>query len=212
MTAKGFASPEIPFNQFNSMKFVVERLLNKVQTTTICKVLKCTNSGGVSPIGYVNVQPMVNMVDSSGQAVAYPILYNVPYMRIQGGANAVILDPKAGDIGILSFASRDISKVKNSKVQNNPDSERTFDLADGLYLGGILNAAPSQYVRFSDSGIELVSPTKVTITSPSMVLNGAVTLNGGMTATGDVTASGISLATHKHGGVMSGPSQTSPPV
>jgi GpV Apex motif/Phage protein Gp138 N-terminal domain len=155
---------------------------------------------------------MVNQMDSKDQGLAQPILYNVPYLRIQGGANAVIIDPKAGDIGICLFTSRDISSIKNTRKQGNPASLRTFSLSDGLYLGGILNAQPDQYVRFSDSGIELVSPTKVTITSPSMVLNGPVTLNGSMTASGDVTASGISLKNHKHSGVTAGGSQTGTPV
>ena len=207
-----FTNPSTASDKLEAMKFVIARELNKVNTVTLGKVLKCTNSGALSLVGYVDIQPIVNQMDSKDQGLAQPILYNVPYMRVQGGSNAVIIDPKAGDIGICLFASRDISSIKNTRKQGNPASLRTFSLSDGLYIGGVLNGEPSQYVRFSDSGIELVSPTKVTITSPSMVLNGAVTLNGAMTATGDVTASGVSLKTHKHGGVATGGGQTGTPV
>jgi phage baseplate assembly protein gpV len=95
-----------------------------------------------------------------------------------------------------------------------------------------LNAQPDQYVRFSDSGIELVSPTKVTITAPSAVINGPTTINGNtvingtfsqsgggastmsgtLSTTGNITAGGISLQTHKHTGVTAGGSQTGTPV
>ena len=207
-----FTNPSTASDKLESLKFIIARELNNVNTVTLGKVLKCTNNGALSLVGYVDIQPMVNQMDSKDQGLAQPILYNVPYLRIQGGSNAVIIDPKAGDIGICLFTSRDISSIKNTRKQGNPASLRTFSLSDGLYLGGILNAQPDQYVRFSDSGIELVSPTKVTITSPSMVLNGPVTLNGSMTASGDVTASGISLKNHKHSGVTAGGSQTGTPV
>ncbi len=40
----------------------------------------------------------------------------------------------------------------------------------------------------------------------------AVSITSTVTVSGDVTAGGISLKTHKHGGVQSGPSQTGTPV
>ena len=35
-----------------------------------------------------------------------PVIHNVPYMRIQGGANGIILDPAIGDIGIATVCDR----------------------------------------------------------------------------------------------------------
>jgi Phage protein Gp138 N-terminal domain/GpV Apex motif len=227
-----FTNPSTASDKLESLKFIIARELNNVNTVTLGKVLKCTNNGALSLVGYVDIQPMVNQMDSKDQGLAQPILYNVPYLRIQGGANAVIIDPKAGDIGICLFTSRDISSIKNTRKQGNPASLRTFSLSDGLYLGGILNAQPDQYVRFSDSGIELVSPTKVTITAPSAVINGPTTINGNtiingtfsqsgggastmsgtLATTGNITAGGISLQTHKHTGVTTGGGQTGNPV
>jgi phage baseplate assembly protein gpV len=98
---------------------------------------------------------------------------------MQGGTSAVILDPQAGDIGVAVFASRDISKVKSTKAQANPGSYRQYDFADGMYLGGMLNGVPLQYIRFGSTGIELVSPDTITLTAPNIVINGAVTQSGG---------------------------------
>lgn len=43
---------------------------------------------------------------------------------------------------------------------------RQNDMADGLYIGGFLNGMPVQYVQFSATGINIVSPTKITLSAP----------------------------------------------
>jgi phage baseplate assembly protein gpV len=138
--------------------------------------------------------------------VPHGTIYSVPYFRLQGGANAVILDPQVGDIGIAVFAESDISSVKAAKAQANPGSARKFDMADGLYLGGFLNGTPSQYVQFSASGITLLSPSAVTIQAPTVTiqaptitLSGQVNQSGGtIAASQDVTVSGLSILSHTH--------------
>ena len=142
----------------------------------------------------------------------------------------MILDPKVGDIGIAIFASRDITVAKSTKAASPPGSDRKFDISDAFYLGGILNGTPNQYVRFSSSGIEFVSPTKVTISAPiaeidapSIILNGAVsqgagsnagaaTFNNGATTPLDFVAGTISLKTHKTSGVQTGSGTSGVPV
>ena len=95
---------------------------------------------------------LVNQQNAAGIGIAEGQLVNLPYMRIQGGANAVIIDPQPGDIGIAVFASRDISTVIATKKQANPATFRMYDFSDGLYLGGVLNGVPSQYVQFASGG------------------------------------------------------------
>ncbi len=134
---------------------------------------------GVSKIGYVDLQPLIQQVDGNGNAEPHARIYNVPYMRIQGGANAIILDPEVGDIGIALFCDRDISKLKASGAEALPGSGRRNNLADAVYLSSIMAGAPTQYVRFSASGIEVVSPVKVTIQAPEVaILGSALTHNG----------------------------------
>jgi hypothetical protein len=93
-----FTNPSTASDKLESLKFIIARELNNVNTVTLGKVLKCTNNGALSLVGYVDIQPMVNQMDSKDQGLAQPILYNVPYLRIQGGANAVIIDPKAATL------------------------------------------------------------------------------------------------------------------
>lgn len=167
-TSAGLLTPQDTWGLFNNISFVIRQWLNKVQTATPVKVVSCTNEGGLSPFGFVDVQPLVNQIDGQGNATPHATVFGLPYMRIQGGSNAIILDPKPGDIGVAVFASRDISKVKNTQGQSNPGSLRTFDYADGMYLGGILNGTPTQYIQFSDEGIAVVSPNGATITAPNV--------------------------------------------
>jgi phage baseplate assembly protein gpV len=110
-------------------------------------------------------------------------IYNVPYFRLQGGANGVIIDPQKGDIGICVFASRDISTVKGTKKQGNPGSHRQYNFADGMYLGGVLNGAPTQYVQFSAAGIKIHSPTAIILEAPDIQLNAATVEINGTTST-----------------------------
>lgn len=220
-------------NQKTRLTFAMRRFMDSVRIATIVRVVAVTNEGGVSPVGQVNVQPLVQQTDGAGNVVILPIVYGVPYMRVQGGTDAVILDPKVGDLGIALFGDRDLSVVVETKDIAPPGSSRRNSLADALYIGGLLNGTPVQYVRFSADGIELVSPTKVHIqaptiqadastqflvTSPDIQLHGPVHITGAQTndgtidASGDVKGQGTSLHTHTHSAVTPGTGTSGPPV
>lgn len=160
----GALRPSTTWGDYNNILFVVMQALAKMQTATIVKVMACSNSGDASPVGTVDVMPMVNQVDGSGNPTPHGTIYNIPYFRIQGGANAVILDPQVGDLGIAVFASRDISNVKSTKAQANPGSWRQYDWGDGMYLGGLLNGTPNQFIQFSLAGIVVSVPPAATAT------------------------------------------------
>ena len=225
-------------SEVGKMNFIIRSALSGLRTAIPVKVIAVTNDGGVSPIGFVNVQPLVNAVDGNGVSWEHGIIYNVPYMRIQGGANGIILDPQVNDVGIATVCDRDISTVKNTGEIGAPGSNRKNDMSDMVYLMTIIGAAPTQYIQFNAAGITILSPTKViinapnveidastqcAINSPTIILNGQVTqgsgsysgnasFGGSMTVTGDVTAAGTSVHTHKHGGVQTGGGQTGTPV
>lgn len=202
--AVAIQTPADVASEYAALQFVISQILGRVQTAALVRVLAVTNDGGASAAGSVDVQPLVNQMTGDRQAVPHGTLHKVPYLRIQGGANAVIMDPQVGDIGVCVFCSRDISAVKTAKGPANPGSFRTFDFADGLYLGGFLNGVPTQYVQFNTDGITLVSPTRVTIQAPDIVLDGPVTATSTIDAATEVTANGTPLHTHRHVGVTTG--------
>jgi hypothetical protein len=202
----GQRTPTDQWGDYNNLSFVVGQLLTRVQTAMPVQIVACTNAGGVSPVGFADVLPLVQQIDNNGIPTPHTTVYNLPYMRLQGGTNAVIIDPHPGDIGIAVFASRDISGVKATKRQSVPGSYRKFSFSDGMYIGGILNGTPNQYIQFSAAGIVIHSPTLVrleapdvqiqartveinattsaTVTTPTFTINGNTVLNGTLNSGG----------------------------
>jgi phage baseplate assembly protein gpV len=81
-----------------------------------------------------------------------------------------------------------------------------------MYLGGLLNGIPSCFVQFVANGINIVSPTQVTIQSPTVTVDGNLVVTGTTSGTGNGTFNGKNVDTHVHSGVQSGSSNTGGPV
>ena len=216
MTAATWQQIQDVYTEYGSLRFVILSMLMRMQTAMPVRVLAVSNNGEVAAAGTVDILPLVQTAQADGTNQEHKPIYGVPYMRMQGGANAIILDPKVDDVGIAVFCSRDISGVKAKPASPNggpAPSARAYDWSDAIYLGAIMWGVPENYVRFpSDGSIELVSPVKVRLAAPEIELDGPVTATSTIVATGDVTGQGTSLHTHKHGGVTTGGGQTGVPV
>jgi hypothetical protein len=217
---------------FNALSFFLAQALGRLNTATLVKVVAVHIESRTGPVGTVDVQPLVDMADGAGQAQTHTTVFGIPYFRLQGGAVAFIIDPRPGDIGFCLFADRDISKVKASGDHALPGSERRFDFADGLYLGGWNNAdaAPTAYVVLDSDSADVVHPTAINLQAPNIKLDGAVEITQALTAdgtshlvgavtgdasatfAGDVKGGSISLETHKHTGVTTGGGTTGGPI
>ena len=136
----------------NGLNFAIQQAMLKLQTALPVRVMAVRNAG-LAPVGQVDIQVLVDMVDGQGNTVQHGTISNVPYFRLQGGTNAVIVDPSPGDIGMACFCSRDISAVKSVKDAAPPGSWRSHDFSDALYLGGFLNGTPTSYIQITDGGI-----------------------------------------------------------
>lgn len=213
---QGMQKPNSATNEFNALSFLITQIINGRNIATLVKVVAVNSEGGLAIAGTVDVIPMVNQLDGQGNAVPHGTVNDIPYYRMQGGANAVIMDPQVGDIGICVFADRDISSVRANKAASNPGSLRRSDMADGMYIGGMLNGVPSQYMMFTEDGIKLFSPTKinldapiielmaeqvvidasesVTATTPIFTINGDVAIVGNTDMTGTLDATGTITA------------------
>lgn len=224
--------PQDVSSEAGLQQFLFQRMLMSNAFITLAVVTEVDDSGIM-----VTVRPLVEGFTGSGERIPKTEIYGVPVWRLQRGASALIMDPVIGDIGMIAICDRDISGVKATKDSALPGSNRTHNYADALYLGGVLNAEPSQYVSFRDDGIDIVSPLAVTMTAPVVELNASssLTLNsanivlngpvnqgagsyagdfnfaGNINAVGEVTGKGIKLSTHRHSGVQSGNSDTQGP-
>jgi hypothetical protein len=130
-------------------------------------------------------------------AIAHGTIYGVPFFRLQGGVSAFICDPVAGDIGLCGFAARDISSVKNTRAVANPGSQRTYDWADGLYVGGFINGVPTQYIQAlaSAGGWKIHTPGDITLDAPLTEVTGAMKVDGAATLESTLAVTGASTLT-----------------
>lgn len=174
-------------NEYNAMVFVIRQIMSGKHYCALVKIVAVTSTGTVAKAGTVDVQPMVNQLDGMGNAVPHGVVNGLPYMRLQGGGNAFIMDPVVGDIGLALFADRDISSVKATGAIANPGSLRQSDMADGIYFGGLLNGVPTQYVQFAAAGITISSPNQINLVAPAIQLVGETSVDGSLTTTGNLT-------------------------
>lgn len=191
----------------NAISFLVERMLaGTLNTCTLVRVEEVDPDAGL-----VVVTPLVPQIDGSGNTLEPQAIYDVPYSRVQGGVAALIIDPVPGDIGICLFAQRDITTVKQTKAAGQPGSLRTFDQADALYVGWVLNQTPTVFLELTQEGqVRLVAPGGYIVDSPTTHFTGAVTADGVMESAIDVKAGGVSLLGHDHISAAPG-DPTSPP-
>lgn len=212
-------------DNINAQDFVLRQFLGRHAFITLGQVVKAKGES-------VDIRPMVMSVAGDGSPISHEVIYNVPVWRLQGGQSAVIMPPKAGDIGFIAICDRDISAVKATRQPAMPGSKRTHSLSDALYLGGVLNGPPVQFVEFAEQKINIVSPWEIqlnapdvgvsgtgsfTVNFPKIALNGETEVSEGFTAKGKAdlsagaTIGGIEFGEHVHGGVQSGSSQTNKP-
>ncbi len=162
----GTLDPTSGVGDFNAFSFLCAQMINRICTMqpVLVKAVGTTT---------VDVQPMVHMIDGDGSPTPHGIIHGLPFMRLQGGTSAVILNPVVGDIGFAVFASHDISSVKANKAPSNPGSRRRYDWADGVYIGGILNGTPTEFIQFSNGGgVTITTPGTVSISASSLTHNG----------------------------------------
>jgi hypothetical protein len=170
----------------------------------------------------VAVQPSIQGVQTnpngSTQYVNLPLLVDCPIVFPSAGGFSLTLPIKAGDEVLVVIASRCIDAWWQSGGIGVPMELRMHDLSDGFVIPGpkslpnviggisssnaqLRNDAGTVFLEITPSGqINATAPAGMTFTTPTLVV------------TGDVIATGISLVTHIHSGVATGPHDTGPPV
>lgn len=180
-------------NEYNSTVELVKSLTQSMATCTLVTVQSVDTTNKV-----ISALPMVTQIDGSGKPVSQGIIYNVPYLPMQYGNSAIVMTPAIGDIGLCVFCHSDISTVKKTKKEALPASYRKHNVSDGIYIGGILNSSPINYIEFLGNDINIKSTN--------------LTINANIQTTGTIINNGKNIgSTHTHSGVQSGSGNTGTP-
>lgn len=228
----GYMVPGNTAIEHERSSFRADRTMANVRSLIPVKVMKVykidgtstKTQGDVEPAGFVDVKPLISMVDGQQQKMDHGTIYHIPYVRSYGGNAAIIMDPVVGDVGYIKAADRDISSFKDgmaggsSTSSYTPNSRRRHDMADSVYMGGLLSQAPKQYITFkSDGSVVVVDKNNNTITMNSSGVTITDKVNGNSIV---MNSSGIVLTPGSGGTVQLGGSggqflninQTDPPV
>ena len=199
MTIKSLLQPFDVSSEQNRLHYVISKMLSQANFIELVVIISVDSNAET-----VTIKPLSKSVDGSGTSREAEEVYDIPYFRLQMGTSAVIMDPSVGDIGLMLVCDENIHNIKESKVASVPANGHRHSRADGIYLGGIglLNATPTEYIKFTGSGIKIVGDVDLT---------GKLTTSSTITAAGEITGNGIKLSTHVHSGVESGSSSTGEP-
>lgn len=163
---------------YQSLLFLINSVVNNINTAELVRVIAVDEEKK-----QIDVIPIVAKPDSEGQKIEPSPIYGIKYIEWQYGTNAIIATPVINDIGLMVVCTKDVSSIESGLV----GSYRRYNLADGIYFGGLcgFNQTPTQFIKFDENGIEITSPTALTVNAQNMTVNAqkSATVIAGETAT-----------------------------
>lgn len=140
------------------------------------------------------VQPLIVVVNTLNEQVPRAQIASVPVLQIGGGGYVVSVPIKTGDLGWIKASDRDISLFKKNYVQSPPNTQRTHNFADGLFIPDSFmkdviideEDAENLVIQKNDSTVRIALwADRVKITAPQVILDTPTT-----TCTGDLLVEG----------------------
>jgi phage gp45-like len=158
--------PEATKTNRGALAFIFEKLLSE---KTFIEIVTVVASNPTTQT--IDVKPLVCRADPYNNSISNSVVYGVTYLRWQCGGSAIIMDPVAGDIGLLLVTDRDSSAVRLSRLEAQPTTKETHSRSDGVYLGGLLNMNPTQFIELKNGSINITTPDSVNISCKDAIIN-----------------------------------------
>ena len=188
------ARPEQSVGGAAQDKFIIQQLISNVHTMIPVEVVSVSvPTGTLAPIGRCSVKILIQQIDGNNNVYSGGTVINVPYLRVQGGKNAVVLDPVAGDVGLCGFCERDISMVKRTGAEAAPNTRRQYSLNDAVYMFTMMSGTPEQYIHFKQDEIHIKANSKIILDAPTVEATGQILAQGIIKSLTDVMAKALGL-------------------
>jgi len=169
------------------------------------------------------VQPAIKRIFVGGEAVALPILINVPVSFPSAGGFSITLPVKQGDECLIIFSERSIDNWLQFGELKIPNDRRFHDLSDGVVIMG-LKSNPNVFTDYDPDNLvirNIANDVKVTIgadnniaidTPGNIAMNAAtqidivsptVSIDGALNVTGAIAAESVDGSSDVTGGGVS---------
>ncbi len=161
--SKGVANYEDLTSEYNALNFI-KSTVNTCYAVTVTKVDADNQK--------VTVKPLIAQIDADNNKIELSEIFEIPYFRYSAGRTAVKLDPVAGDIGVLIIFKSDSNNIKtgdNSQIL--PNTFLNYPLYSGIYIGGMLNNDPENYIEIKDDSITINANKKIVINCQTAEIN-----------------------------------------
>jgi Phage protein Gp138 N-terminal domain len=143
------------------------------------------------------VKPMIMLVDTNNNTTSRNQIANVPVVSLGGGGFHINFPLKAGDLGWIMAADRDISLYVKNLAESRPTTNRKHRFADSWFIPDVMrkytiNGADSSAMViqstdgatrisvFSDH-VEITAPSNVKIDTPTTTITGDVIIQKTLT-------------------------------
>ena len=222
----GQIQPEDGSSDLNAIAAIARQLIAQLDVMKLVKVIAVHPGTGSPPgPGTVDVQPLVSQIDANGYAVPHGTVFGIACWRFQNGPWAIISDPAVNDVGYVVCADRDSSSVPSKLGQTvTPGSRRRYNIADGIYVGGVFNPVPAANVWFKTDGTWALTDkpgnvlkgdgngiTATPVSGKPFIVQGNLQVTGSIIAD-DGGGDQVNLMTHTHSGVQTGSGTSGPPT
>ena len=165
-------------DDYNALIYIINSVVRNVNTADLVRVLSVDPATNT-----LSVIPVVREANADGEMIEETPIFGIRYFQWQFGQNAIKGTPEIGDIGLIVTCRKDISSPESGMVQ----TYRQYCPSDSIYIGGIfgLNIAPTQYIEFTQNGINVTTLKDVNITCDKATVTA--------TTSADITAPAINL-------------------
>ncbi|WP_242349264.1 hypothetical protein [Mucispirillum schaedleri] len=166
--SKGVANYEDLTSEYNALNFIITSIIKS--TVNTCYAVTVTKVDADNQ--KVTVKPLIVQIDADNNKIELSEIFEIPYFRYSAGRTAVKLDPVAGDIGVLIIFKSDSNNIKtgdNSQIL--PNTFLNYPLYSGIYIGGMLNNDPENYIEIKDDSITINANKKIVINCQTAEIN-----------------------------------------
>lgn len=155
------------------------------------------------PSNRAEVQPLIQLLDTSNACYSRGQIASVPALRFGGGGCVLSFSIKPGDLGWILAADRDISIFLQSYQESKPQTLRIRSFSDSLFIPdkmtGVTIAEEDQdnaVLQTADGTVKVtVGSLGITLSSPSQPVNVVASVINASAPNINLIASNMILAT-----------------